>query len=270
MTVWDFMKTNSFNAILNNDTVAGFYSEAQDVDNQYKDFKFITEKSGEWKGPQHRDVSYVSAGWNFLILFMAMIIIVLNKFLFPQRFASIVGMSFHNGGSDRIIRENPSFFNMISLSSVAAFVLTLSLFVQKFYVIFGGNDILHGNMSFFFDIAVVVTTVFIFNYLLTLFYSWLFKTDALLHFHINLHISTMTTANVVLIPLMLILFFYPYKFLCVIIIAILLILFIIRFVKLLIEVRMLSKLNFVNIFLYLCTVEILPVLIMFKMVLMAI
>ncbi|MBO5854055.1 MAG: DUF4271 domain-containing protein, partial [Bacteroidales bacterium] len=96
------------------------------------------------------------------------------------------------------------------------------------------------------------------------------KTSALLHFHVNLHISTMATTNVILMPMMLILFFYPYKFLCVIIIAILLILFSIRFVKLLIEVRMLSKLNFVNIFLYLCTVEILPILIIFKMVLMAV
>jgi hypothetical protein len=31
-------------------------------------------------------------------------------------------------------------------------------------------------------------------------------------------------------------------------------------------VRMLSKLNFVNIFLYLCTVEILPVLVISKMI----
>ena len=270
MTLLNYMKTKPLNCILNNDTVEGFYSEVQSIDNHYKDFKFITETSGEWEGPQHREVSYISAGWNFVILFLAMIIVVLNKFLFPQRFTSIMAMSFQNGGSDKIIRENPSFFNLISLSSVVAFVLTLSLFVQKFYVIYGGNDILHDNISFFFDVVVVTATIFIFNYLLTLFYSWLLKTSALLHFHVNLHISTMATTNVILMPMMLILFFYPYKFLCVIIIAILLILFSIRFVKLLIEVRMLSKLNFVNIFLYLCTVEILPILIIFKMVLMAV
>ena len=33
---------------------------------------------------------------------------------------------------------------------------------------------------------------------------------------------------------------------------------------------MLSKLNFVNIFLYLCTIEVLPILVMSKMILMAI
>ena len=135
---------------------------------------------------------------------------------------------------------------------------------------FDDQIFIYFNISFFFDVVVVTATIFIFNYLLTLFYSWLLKTSALLHFHVNLHISTMATTNVILMPMMLILFFYPYKFLCVIIIAILLILFSIRFVKLLIEVRMLSKLNFVNIFLYLCTVEILPILIIFKMVLMAV
>ena len=92
------------------------------------------------------------------------------------------------------------------------------------------------------------------------------NTYALLTVHVNLHVSTMAIASVIFIPIMMVMFFYPYRFLCVIILIILILLYIIRFIKLLIEVRMLSKLNFVNIFLYLCTVEILPVLVMVKIV----
>ena len=264
------MEIDTLKYVFSNDTVVGFGHQVQEVDNQYKDFKFIMQKSGEWHGPQLRDVSFVSAGWNFMVLFVVMIVVVLNKFFAPGRYASMMAMIFQNGGNEKIIRENHTFFNIISLSNVAAFVLMLSMFVQKIYVIYGGNDILHNNISFLFDIALVVATVFIFNYLITVFYSWLFKSDALLHIHVNLHISIMAAGNVVLIPLMMILFFYPYKVLCILILVILSVLFFVRFVKLLIEVRMFSKLNFVNIFLYLCTVEILPVLMIAKMILSAI
>ena len=263
------MKNDTTKIVTDNDTLTYLCTELQEIDNQYKDFRFITETSGEWSGPQHRDVSYVSAGWNFTILFIVMIMVVLNKFLAPGRFASIIIMPFQSGG-EKMIRESSSFLNIISLSIVLSFVLMLSMFIQKIFVIYGDNDILHDNISFFFDIALVVTTVFIFNYLITSFYSWLFKNDALLSFHVNLHVSAMASLNLLLIPIMMVLFFYPYKFLCVSIIVILSIFFIIRLVKLLIEVRMLSKLSFVNIFLYLCTVEILPVLIIFKMILKAI
>ena len=260
------MEMDSLKQISGNDTVVGIAHKVQEIDNQYKDFRFITEKSGEWDGPQLRDVSFVSAGWNFMVLFVVMVIVVLNKFFAPGRYASIMSMPFHNGGNEKIIRENHSFFNIISLSNIAAFILMLSMFVQKIYVIYGGNDILHNNINFLFDIAAVVAMVFVFNYLITVFYSWLYKSDSFLHIHVNLHISIMSAANVVLIPFMMVLLFYPYKFLCTFILIVLLVLFVVRMAKLLIEVRMFSKLNFVNIFLYLCTVEILPVLMIVKMI----
>ena len=95
-----------------------------------------------------------------MVLFVVMVIVVLNKFFAPGRYASIMSMPFHNGGNEKIIRENHSFFNIISLSNIAAFILMLSMFVQKIYVIYGGNDILHNNINFLFDIAAVVAMEF--------------------------------------------------------------------------------------------------------------
>jgi hypothetical protein len=264
-----YIKNDTTKIVTNDDTLTYLCAEHQECYNQYKDFKFITESSGKWNGPQQRDVSFVSAGWNFTILFVVMMIVVLNKFLAPTRFASIIIMPFQNGG-EKLIRESNSFLNIMSLSMLVSFVLILSMFIQKIFVIYGGNDILHDNINFFFDVALAVTTIFIFNYLFTSFYSWLFKNDALLSFHVNLHVSAMSSLTLLLIPIMMVLLFYPYKFLCVSIIVILSIFFFIRLVKLLIEVRMLSKLSFVNIFLYLCTVEILPLLVISKVIIDAI
>lgn len=235
--------------------------------NQYKDFKFITECKGEFDGPKEREVSFVSAGWNFTILFVMMILIVLNKFFAPQRFASIITLPFQSGGGDKMIRENHSFLNIISLSIVVSFILMVSLLVQKFFVIYGGNNILHDNLRFFFDISFAVALVVILNYLLMAFFAWLFKTNEIQLLYVSLRVSTMATATIILVPVMMLILFYPYKFLLIITIVLLLMFMTIRNVKLLIEVRMLTKLNFLNIFLYLCTVEILPLLVMFKMVL---
>lgn len=235
--------------------------------NQYKDFKFVTESSGVFEGPKEREVSFVSAGWNFTILFVMMLLIVLNKFFAPQRFASIIAMPFQSGGGDKIIRENHSFINIISLSIVASFILMISLLIQKFFVVYGGNHILHDNLYFFLDISSAVTVLLILDYLMVAFLGWIFKAETMPLLYMSLRVSVMATANILLVPILMLLLFYPYKFLLIIAIILLLIFMIIRLVKLLIELRMLTKLNFVNIFLYLCTIEILPLLVIFKMVL---
>lgn len=235
--------------------------------NQYKDFKFITESSGAFEGSKEREVLYVSAGWNFTIMFVMMVLIALNKFFAPQRFASIITMPFQSGGGDKMVRENHSFLNFISLSIIVSFILIISLLIQKFFIIYGGNDDLRDSFNFFLDVSSVVTLIIILDYLMAAFLGWMFRANAMPLLYVSLRVSIMATANVFLIPIMMALLFYPYKFLFTIAIVLLLIFMIIRLAKLLIELRMLTKLNFVNIFLYLCTIEILPLLVIFKMVL---
>lgn len=236
-------------------------------DELYKNFNFITETySSSYKGPVDREVSFVSEGWNFVILFIVMIMVVLNKFIAPRRFFSIITMPF-NGG-EKMMRESGSYINVISFLTLMSFVLLISMLIQKVYVLFGGNYILHENLRFFSDVAIAVATAFILNYLLVLFYSWLFDAENLIVFHVGLYLSAMSTCNFLLIPSVLIILFYPYKFFLVLSFILVFILFTIRLIKLLIEVRMFAKLNFVNIFLYLCTIEVLPVLIISKMIFM--
>ncbi len=240
-------------------------------DEPYRDFKFVAETSTSYEGPVERDVTSIGSGWNFMILLFAMILMVANKFFAPQRFSAIITLPFQGGVGEKMIRESNLFFNIISLSILASFVLLFSILIQKFYLIYGGNYILHDNMNFFWDITIVVVTTLVLNYLLTLLYSWLFKAEEiLLLLHVSLTISAMALAVIVLIPSVLLLLFYPYKFVFIITVSLLSVISLARFIKLLIEVRMLSKLNFVNIFLYLCAVEILPILMMSKMILMAI
>ncbi len=231
-----------------------------------KDFKFVAEQSSHFEGPKEREVTYVSATWNFVILFVVMILVVANKFLSPQRNASRVASPFQNRTGDRMVRENHSFMNLTSVFVVVSFVLMISLLVQKAILVYGGNHLLHSNFDFFVDVLLSVTTIFILNYLLTTFYGWIFKSENLIIIHVSSHISVMSMCNFLLIPIILVLFFYPYKVFLIMASLIIIAFFFVRLAKLLMETRMLLKLNFVNIFLYLCTIEILPALVIFKMV----
>ena len=124
--------------------------------NPYENFKFVVETSRHYEGPVERDVTYISAAWNFVVLFVVLILMVLNKFMSPQRLSSVISMPFQNGSSDRTMRDSQSFFTPVSFSTIISFILMLSLFVQKIFVVYGGNRILHDNFDFFIDVVICI------------------------------------------------------------------------------------------------------------------
>ena len=78
-----------------------------------RNFNFVAEQSSCFEGPKEREVTYISASWNFAILFVVLILMVLNKFLVQQKDMSA---SFYNRG-ELTARESNSFINIRSLLS---------------------------------------------------------------------------------------------------------------------------------------------------------
>lgn len=78
--------------------------------NPYENFRFVAEASRQYEGPIEREVTYVSAAWNFVILFVVMILMVLNKFMSQQRLSAVISKPFQNG-SDRAMRDNQTLFS---------------------------------------------------------------------------------------------------------------------------------------------------------------
>lgn len=262
----EYIIADTLDVVVKNDSAVDCSADTQLVVNPYKDFSFVAEKPVDFDGPIVREVTFISASWNFMLLFAVIIMVVINKFLIPNKSESIMSFPFQNGNGDKMIRESYSCFSTMSLLVIFSFAILISMMVQKLYLIYGGNHILHSNISFFTDILVAVITFFILNYLLTSFFSRLFDMGSLLLIHVNMHISLMSVCNVLLIPIMMILLFYPYKFFLIIGFIIVFVLFLVRIVIFFIEIRKLFKLSFVNIFLYLCTVEILPIMVIAKMI----
>lgn len=246
------------------DNAGVFCAEFKGNDNQYDDFKFIAEKPSAFEGPIPREVLFVSPGWNFIVLFVAMIFIVINKY-----FSSNKNISFWSMSSQSLSDKNQrdySVFDLRFVLLILSFILLISLLIQKFFLIFANSTVLYDNFSFYLDIVVAVTFFLLFNYLTMTFYSWLFNTQALIYVYLDAYFVTMSISNVMLIALLMMLFFYPIKIFFVIIVAVLMLVFLIRFIKFLKDVLLLSNVNFVNIFLYLCTFEIIPIMVVVKLI----
>ena len=234
--------------------------------NQYHDFKFVTERYDGFGAPHGREVSYISAGWNFMILFGVMIMIVIGRYFTSQKVFGGVKVSFQRGNVEKNVRDTRASSLFVYLSVVISSILLMSLLIQKTLVIYGANKILYDNFSFYIDVMFAVSAFFVFNYLLMAFYGWMFNNNTLLILHVNSHMSNLEIINIIIIPFLMVLLFYPYKSFCIICMVLITLSYLIYFINFFVEIRLLSKLNFINIFLYLCTLEIIPLLVVFKIV----
>ena len=236
------------------------------INGQYHDFKFVTELPSAYGGPVEREVTFVSAGWNFMILFSVLIMIVIGKHFNMQQMFYMMRSPFQKSAVDKNVRDVMSSSLLSHMSVVISSVLLISLFLHKTMMIYGANKILYDNFSFYIDIVCGVSAFFVISYLLMAFYVWIFDNGIVLHFYVNLNISNLEMVNMILIPILMILFFYPYKFFCIVAMLLIVMIYLMRFINFFVEIRLLPKVSFVNIFLYLCTLEVMTLMIMFKLV----
>ena len=106
----------------------------------------------------------------------------------------------------------------------------------------------------------------IIQYLIVTLYGWLFGIEAATTHHEVAHLSTMTVLNIVMSFFGLIIIFYPIKIILIVTSVIILIIMGIRIIKTFFEFQILSKMNLLNIFLYFCTLEIIPLSVAITMI----
>lgn len=247
------------------DTADSLCVEMQVIDNQYKDFKFVTEKPIGFNGPKERELTSAGSGWNLIVVFVSLVIIVINKLLRQNRLISSF-TSLQKTGVEKYTRKNYLYHNFNLLSTVFSFILLISMLIFKVIEISSPELIRQPDYKTYISIVTYITVFVLFNYLAIMFYGWILKSQVLSSLQLSLHYFAMSISNIILIVFLMIILFYPYVECCVIAAVLLLLIFIVRIIKLLNETRLLINFNFVNIFLYLCTIEILPLMVIAKMI----
>ena len=221
-------------------------------------FQFVTENLASTFEPTFRSVEYVSPYWNFIVVFVAMLLMVVNKQLYTLRFRMILSVYTQSMDSEKMTREWNPIVSVNGLTIFVSYVALIALIIQKIVLVFSGNTILYGGFNFYLDICAFITALCIIQYLVVSLYGWLFGIEAATTHQEVTHLSAMTILNIALIMLGLIIIFYPIKFILLFTSSIILIIMGVRIVKTFFEFQILSKMNLLNNFLYFCTLEIIP------------
>ncbi|MGN0034081.1 MAG: DUF4271 domain-containing protein [Candidatus Limimorpha sp.] len=229
-------------------------------------FQLVTQNIASCLEPHLREIGFVAPAWNFYVVFAAIFIIVLNKQMSPSRLKMICSVFYVSSDFEKITREWNPIRSFNGFSVAVSYIALLGLFVQKAVVICSGNTILYDNALFYKDICVYISAYLLIQYLVVNLFGWLFGIEAATDHQEIEHLSMAASINMVLILFLLVLFFYPYKIYVLVAFSICLLFEIIRLVKMFFEFKILSKKSFFNNFLYLCTLEILPIAISITMV----
>lgn len=221
-------------------------------------FQIVTENIASTVEPSIRVMEYVSPSWNFIVILLAMLFMVINKQFYTMRFRMMLSVLTQASDSGRMAREWNPIVSINGLTVFVAYIALMALVVQKIVVVFSENTILYNTFSFYLDVCAFIALLCILQYIVISLYGWLFDIETATTHEEVMHLSTMSIIDIALIILGLIMIFYPTKFILIFISIIILIINGIRIIKTFFDFQMLSKMNLLNNFLYFCTLEIIP------------
>ncbi len=221
-------------------------------------FQIVTENIASTVEPSIRVMEYVSPSWNFIVILLAMLFMVINKQFYTMRFRMMLSVLTQASDSVRMAREWNPIVSINGLTVFVAYIALMALVVQKIVVVFSENTILYNTFSFYLDVCAFIALLCILQYIVISLYGWLFDIETATTHEEVMHLSTMSIIDIALIILGLIMIFYPTKFILIFISIIILIINGIRIIKTFFDFQMLSKMNLLNNFLYFCTLEIIP------------
>ncbi len=208
--------------------------------------------------PQTKDeLFYLLTG---LIFFVAFI-----KLIFPKYFHSLLLLSFQTSFRQRQTREQLTQDNLASLLMNLLFFISGGIFISLV-----SNAEGYSGLSFWkllLPSSLILAVIYSFKYLFLIFFGWIFNVKSAVNTYIFIVFMMNKIIGIILIPILLILAFSPTQITQpVLILSLFLIgiLLIYRYLISLVTIRHELKVNAIHFFLYLCAVEILPLLLIYK------
>lgn len=229
-------------------------------------FQFVTENVANSLDEKVRVLENVAPSWNFVVIFSAILGLVLIKQFAPKRLRLITSMLYQSTDIEKMTREWNPLTTVGGFIIATSYIALVSLFIQKSILIYNGNSILYGGSDFFLEACIFTSAYILVQYLIINITGWMFNTQIASQHQAITHLSMATTLNLFFAVLLLVMTFYPIR-LCVIIGMVVIIIFsCVRLAKTFIEFQFLIKGETLKIFLYFCTLEIIPLSVALTMV----
>jgi len=214
--------------------------------------------------PQQREI--VVAGWQTLLLVLTITLVGLAKAFSTNRFKETYKSLFNYRVAQAICNEEKVFFHRVNVLLTINYLITISLLILqvKELLNYGNSQVTSG--MFFFIILGFLLSIVVLKLAFAQFLAFVFNTPQL----VNDYIFTITLFNnllgILLLPTLSILYFTTMEqvqILSYIAIPVLLFTFIFRVVRLVV-IGNLKGVSYFYIFLYICSLEILPLIVLIK------
>ena len=219
---------------------------------------FITEGFHGTLTPMLRMTYEILQGWNLALLGLMLLLIVLNKQLYPRQFRQVLSVPGGVAHTNQLLREWNPMGSFLCVSFSLGYVLLMALFVQKSCVVLSHDVLAYNGWRMYWTLAAGVTAWVVFRYLMLHFVNWLFDTRDTIDRQMTVQFSISIFTLIAMIPIVLLLLYNPTKYFVWIGVAVLGLAAVLRLVLGVIETRVSTKISSFYIFLYLCALEIAP------------
>lgn len=220
---------------------------------------FITSGFGGSIVPLPRMTYEVVQGWNLVLMALVLLLIVLNKQLYPRQFRQVLSVPGGVTHTNQLLREwNPA-NSLLGVTFMLAYMVIMALFVQKSFVILSRDTVQYNDFRFFGIVFACVTGWVVFRQIFLVFISWLFGTKEAVERQQAVQLSVSTFSLIVMLVLLLVILYTPSSLFVWMGFGILCATSLLRFVLGIVETRFSTKIPLFYIFSYFCALEIAPV-----------
>lgn len=204
--------------------------------------------------------------WITIILFTALVLIAFLKFSYNERFVKLFSLSYSEKYFTNYSKSKPLIFNSFHLLFFVIINFNISLLIYYAIKAFDPSKISH-DFSYFAQILLVVFLYFVARYLIGYLLSVVFSLSEEQDHVTLLKVSNLAYLSVLFFPLLVLMNYSSFALHRILITFSLTVAIILLFTRYFTIVKNL-KLNFNNffyLFLYLCALEIAPILVIYKM-----
>ncbi|MBU1010303.1 MAG: DUF4271 domain-containing protein [Bacteroidetes bacterium] len=229
--------------------------------------RFVLNKPTQTIAPAVRNANDQSTDWIILGFVIMAGLVVLSKQLNARRFKLLIAAAFGNTQLFQLLREwNPTrniLFGIFTLTYVASASL---LTVELMPMLLSSSANEFNSFLLFPKAAIILAAVILFKIIVIKFLGFLFKTGEATLFVLTNMLSQFLTSSLVLIPLAVLLAFFPSENLRQIILYIIILLLLFRYLRSFSVGMLERRYSVLLLFLYLCTLELAPLLLFVKII----
>ena len=220
---------------------------------------FITSGFNGTLNPMPRMSYEILQGWNLALLGLLLLLIVLNKQLYPRQFRQVLSVPGGVAHTNQLLREWNPMRSFLCASFTLGYILLMALFIQKSCVVLSRDVLTYNNMKVYGILGAITAAWVLLRHFMLRFTNWLFDTHDTLDRQMTVEFSVSIFTFFVMMPVTLLLLYNPTKYFIWIGIAVLSVAAILKLVIGILETRVSTKIPAFYIFLYFCALEIAPV-----------